>query len=68
MWCVQAATRLVTAGRVDPEAMGAGGRALLLREAGAADMAGLEEALAEAAAASDGIIARALGQESGNGG
>jgi [glutamine synthetase] adenylyltransferase / [glutamine synthetase]-adenylyl-L-tyrosine phosphorylase len=67
MWCVQAATRLVTAGQVDPEAMGAGGRALLLREAGAQDMAGLEEALAEAAAAADRIIGRTLGEERENG-
>jgi glutamate-ammonia-ligase adenylyltransferase len=63
MWCVQAATRLVTAGTLDLEAMGGGGRALLLREAGAADMAELEAGLAEAAAGADRIISRALGTE-----
>jgi [glutamine synthetase] adenylyltransferase / [glutamine synthetase]-adenylyl-L-tyrosine phosphorylase len=44
MWRVQAATRLITGGTLDPEAMGAGGRALLLREAEASDMADLEAA------------------------
>jgi [glutamine synthetase] adenylyltransferase / [glutamine synthetase]-adenylyl-L-tyrosine phosphorylase len=68
MWAVQAATRLVTAGALDPEAMGGGGRALLLREAGAQDMAGLEEALADAAQAADRIIGHALGQEDGDAG
>jgi glutamate-ammonia-ligase adenylyltransferase len=63
MWRVQAATRLVTGGTLDPEAMGAGGRALLLRETDASDMADLEARLAEAAAASDRIISRALGTE-----
>jgi glutamate-ammonia-ligase adenylyltransferase len=61
MWRVQAATRLVTAGALDPEAMGAGGRTLLLREAGASDMAALEESLARAAEEADAIIGRALG-------
>jgi [glutamine synthetase] adenylyltransferase / [glutamine synthetase]-adenylyl-L-tyrosine phosphorylase len=63
MWCVQASTRLVTAGTLDPDAMGGGGRALLLREAGAPDMADLEARLAEAAAGADRIISRALGTE-----
>jgi glutamate-ammonia-ligase adenylyltransferase len=63
MWRVQAATRLVTGGTVDPDAMGQGGRALLLRETDASDMADLETRLAEAAAASDRIISRALGTE-----
>jgi glutamate-ammonia-ligase adenylyltransferase len=63
MWRVQAATRLVTGGTVDPEAMGQGGRALLLRETDASDMADLEARLTEAAAASDRIISRALGTE-----
>ena len=63
MWCVQASTRLVTAGTLDPDAMGGGGRALLLREAGAPDMAELEARLAEAAAGADRIISRVLGTE-----
>jgi glutamate-ammonia-ligase adenylyltransferase len=63
MWRVQAATRLVTGGTLDPDAMGQGGRALLLRETDASDMADLEARLAEAAAASDRIISRALGTE-----
>jgi [glutamine synthetase] adenylyltransferase / [glutamine synthetase]-adenylyl-L-tyrosine phosphorylase len=63
MWRVQAATRLITGGTLDPAAMGAGGRALLLREAEASDMADLEARLGEAAAASDRIISRALGTE-----
>jgi [glutamine synthetase] adenylyltransferase / [glutamine synthetase]-adenylyl-L-tyrosine phosphorylase len=67
MWRVQAATRLVTAGALDPEAMGAGGRALLLREAGASDMAALEASLARAADEADAIIRRALGTERDDG-
>ena len=67
MWCVQAATRLVTAGTLDLEAMGAGGRALLLREAGAQDMAGLEEALAGSADTADRIISSALETEQDDG-
>jgi glutamate-ammonia-ligase adenylyltransferase len=67
MWRVQAATRLVTAGALDPEAMGAGGRALLLREAGASDMAALEARLARAAEEADAIIGRALGTERDDG-
>jgi glutamate-ammonia-ligase adenylyltransferase len=63
MWRVQAATRLITAGTLDPEAIGAGGRALLLRETGASDMGDLEARLAEGATEADGIISRVLGAE-----
>jgi hypothetical protein len=43
--------------------MGAGGRALLLREAGASDMAALERRLSDTAARADAIIRHALGTE-----
>lgn len=63
MWSVQSATRLMTAGEVDAGAIGAGGRAFLLREADADDTASLEGRIAEAAAASDRIVTGALGGE-----
>ncbi len=63
MWCVQSATRLMTAGEIDAQAIGAGGRDFLLREAGAEDTASLESRIAETAAASDAIITRALSGE-----
>jgi [glutamine synthetase] adenylyltransferase / [glutamine synthetase]-adenylyl-L-tyrosine phosphorylase len=63
MWGVQAATRLMTAGSLDADAIGAGGRALLLREAGAPDIPGLEAALSRDAAAADRIASTALADE-----
>jgi len=63
MWCVQSATRLMTAGEIDAQAIGAGGRDFLLREAGAEDTGSLERRIAEAAAASDSIVTRALAGE-----
>jgi [glutamine synthetase] adenylyltransferase / [glutamine synthetase]-adenylyl-L-tyrosine phosphorylase len=67
MWRVQAATRLVTGGTLEPDAIETGGRAFLLRETDASDMADLEARLAEAAAEADGIISRALGTETAHG-
>ncbi len=67
MWRVQAATRLVTGGTLEPDAIETGGRAFLLRETGASDMADLAARLAEAAAEADGIISRALGTEAAHG-
>ncbi|MBT8474087.1 MAG: glutamine-synthetase adenylyltransferase, partial [Alphaproteobacteria bacterium] len=59
-WRVQAASRLMTAGMFDPDEVGTGGRAFLLRETEAADIAALEAKVSKAAADAAAIIDRAL--------
>ncbi len=60
-WQLQSAARLLTGDTLDPDAIGEGGRAFVLRETGMADMATLEAALAERAAAADRVVTGALG-------
>ena len=66
-WRLQAAARLLTEGPLDPDAVGEGGRRFLLRETGAEDMAGLEQAVDGHAGAAAAIIAAHLprGQQDG---
>ncbi|WP_066701473.1 glutamine-synthetase adenylyltransferase [Celeribacter ethanolicus] len=52
MWRLQSAARLLTGEALDPEAVGAGGRAFLMRSNGAVSMAALSEELKLRAAAS----------------
>jgi glutamate-ammonia-ligase adenylyltransferase len=58
---VQVAGRLLTEGALDPGALGEGGRAFLLREAGAADGATLTARIAAQTADAAGIIGARLG-------
>lgn len=55
-WTVQAGSRLLSEGALDPAALGAGGRAFLLREAGAPEVEALAERLAASARAAEGVI------------
>lgn len=57
-WQVQAASRLLSNRALDPETLGEGARAFLLRETGAADAAGLTEALVSASALAAAVIDR----------
>jgi glutamate-ammonia-ligase adenylyltransferase len=59
MWRLHSAARLLTDGVPDPGQLGEGGRAFLLREAGAADLAGLAARL-EALAAQAGAVIEAF--------
>ena len=59
-WQIQSAQRLMTSGAFDPEAVGAGGRAFLLRETGMKDMAALENAVQDAANRAGDVIDRIL--------
>nr|WP_319251558.1 glutamine-synthetase adenylyltransferase [uncultured Celeribacter sp.] len=66
MWRLQSAARLLTGERLDPEAVGTGGRAFLLRSNGAVSMDALGEELRsraqDAAALIDQILARPVPQ------
>jgi glutamate-ammonia-ligase adenylyltransferase len=57
---VQAASRLLTEGALDPEKVGEGGRRFLLRETGEETIHGLAARLAEAAGGAAEIIDAAL--------
>lgn len=59
-WKVQAASRLLSGGVLDPDAVGEGGRRFVLRETGFDDTRALMTAMAEAAAATVGVIGRVL--------
>ncbi len=61
LWRLQAGGRLLTEGPLDMEAIGEGGRAFLLRETGASDLADLASRLASHVARSEAIIAAILG-------
>lgn len=62
LWHMQEAGKLLTEGPLDPENLGAGGQAFLLRETGCEDLAGLEARVAglvsQAAQAVDAALAR----------
>jgi glutamate-ammonia-ligase adenylyltransferase len=60
LWPLQAGTRVLTDGRLDPERIGEGGRAFLLRETGFAAAGALSEGLAAATAAAAAVIGRRL--------
>ena len=62
-WRVQAASRLLTGGSLDPDALGQGGRDLVLREAGFPTMEALAAALVDTAAAADAAITARLAQK-----
>ncbi|EPX85930.1 Glutamine synthetase adenylyltransferase [Rubellimicrobium thermophilum DSM 16684] len=59
-WRLQSAGRLLTEGRLDPAAVGEGGRRFLLRETGAETLEDLERRLAAAAADAEAIISTRL--------
>ena len=59
-WRLQAGSRLLTDQVVDPQTIGEGARAFLLREVGEADAPGLTARLAAAAQAADRVIAAKL--------
>ncbi len=59
-WRLQAGTRALTDGALDPERLGAGAQAFLLRETGQAQAADLAPALAAAAGAAAAVIGRHL--------
>lgn len=59
-WRLQSAGRLLTEGRLDPAAVGEGGRRFLLRETGAGTPEELERRLAAAAADAEAIISTRL--------
>ena len=61
LWRVQAALRLLADRVTDPEALGEGARAFLLREAGESEMAALLAGLAEAAGQAEAVIEAAMG-------
>jgi glutamate-ammonia-ligase adenylyltransferase len=63
LWGLQAGARLLTAGALDMEAVGQGGRGFLLREAGEDDLAALSARLRGVTAAAEALIARHLPQE-----
>ena len=63
LWQLQSAARLMTEGPLDTDAVGAGGRAFLLRETGLEDMAALEAAVEERTAAAAKIVGHVLETE-----
>ena len=62
-WGMQAASRLLTGGPLDPDALGAGGTGLILREAGFETMDDLAAALTDVAARADAVITARLTQK-----
>ncbi|MCA0043596.1 [protein-PII] uridylyltransferase family protein [Celeribacter litoreus] len=60
MWRLQSAARLLTGGALDPEAVGAGGRAFLLRSNGAVSMDALSEELTTRATAAAATLTELL--------
>ena len=61
MWRLQAGTRLITEGTLDPARLGEGGRAFLLRETGEATEAGLTDRLERVAGQAEAVILALLG-------
>jgi glutamate-ammonia-ligase adenylyltransferase len=59
-WQLQAAARLLTGGRLDPAALGAGGLAFVLRETGQADVAALADEIAAVAQGAAQVVDRLL--------
>ncbi|WP_373356672.1 glutamine-synthetase adenylyltransferase [Pseudoroseicyclus sp. CXY001] len=64
-WRLQATGRLLTGGRLEPEALGEGGRRMLLREAAEDDMQGLEAAVTARASAAAEVIDRLIARHGG---
>jgi glutamate-ammonia-ligase adenylyltransferase len=62
---VQQAARLLSDRALDPDHVGAGGRAFVLRQTGCADMADLADRMAEGARAAAGIVEEVLARLSG---
>ncbi|MFT5066929.1 MAG: glutamate-ammonia-ligase adenylyltransferase [Reinekea sp.] len=62
-WRMQAASRLLTGGALDPDMVGAGGVGLILREAGFETMDDLAAALTDVAARADAVITARLTQK-----
>ena len=60
MWRLQSAARLLTGEKLDPQAVGAGGRAFLLRSNGAVSMEALSEELRQRAESAAQVIATVL--------
>jgi glutamate-ammonia-ligase adenylyltransferase len=60
LWQVQAAGRLLTGGVLDPDAIGEGGRRMVLAQTGFKTMDDLQSALDAQTAAAAGVIARKL--------
>ena len=60
---MQAASRLLTGGALDPDALGQGGRTLVLREAGFASIEDLAVAVSQVAAKADAAITARLADE-----
>lgn len=67
MWRLQAGTRLITEGALDPLKLGEGARAFLLRETGEAEADALGARLEAAAAAAEAVIAAQVGAGERNG-
>jgi len=64
-WRLQAGTRLLTDGAANPERLGSGGKAFLIREAGAADEAEVSSRLDAAVTAAAAVITARLNQAKG---
>ena len=62
-WRLQAVSRLLTGGPLDPDALGQGGRDLVLREAGFATLDDLAAAIETVAQRADAVITARLAQE-----
>ena len=62
-WRMQAASRLLTGGTMDPAALGTGGVGLILREAGFATMDDLATGLRDVAAKADAVITARLAKK-----
>ena len=59
-WQLQAAARLLTGGKLEPDELGEGGRRFILRETGFADTEALRIAMDDTANAADQVISRLL--------
>ncbi len=65
LWRVRAAGRLLTTDAIDPDTVGEGGRSVLARAGGAADIEGLSQEISGAAARAAAIIDRVLTEHPG---
>ena len=63
MWKVQATARLLTGTQIDPDAIGAGGTQMVLRETGQGTIAALLAEMETAAASASAVIAARLAKE-----
>jgi glutamate-ammonia-ligase adenylyltransferase len=65
LWRLHCSARLLTDRSLEPDALGEGGRAFLLRETGEATVAALSARLARAVSLAEGVIARQVGPGQG---